>query len=57
LEDLKQIVLVVKSGYQHPWDELTEGGNIIMHVTCEFSIKLIGRKEIKYLVERELKEA
>jgi hypothetical protein len=57
LEDLRQVVIIVKSGYQHPWDELTEGGNVILHVACESTIELMGRKKKKDLVERELDEA
>ncbi|CAK9855220.1 unnamed protein product [Sphagnum jensenii] len=56
LEDLKQAILTIGSGYQHSWDELSEGGNVIMPVACEFAIKLLGRREIEDLVERGLKE-
>ncbi len=56
LEDLKQAILTIGRGYQHPWDELSEGGNVILHVACEFAIELIGRREIEDLVERGLKE-
>jgi hypothetical protein len=56
LEDLKQAVLTIGSEYQHPWDELIEGGNVILPVACEFAIKLMGRREIEDLMERGLRE-
>jgi len=56
LEDLKQAILSSGSGYQHPWDELTEGGNVILPVACESAIRLLGSTEIEDLVERGLKE-
>ncbi len=56
LEDLKQAILTLGSGYQHSWDELLEGGNVILPVACEFAIELMGKKEIEDLVERGLKE-
>jgi hypothetical protein len=56
LEDLKQAILTLRSGYQHSWDELLEGGNLILPVACEFAIELMGKKEIEDLLERGLKE-
>jgi hypothetical protein len=35
---------------------LIEGGNVILPIACEFAIEFMGRREIKDLVERELKE-
>jgi hypothetical protein len=56
LEDLKQAILTIGSGYQHPWDELSEGGNVILPVVCEYAVELTGRRKIEDLVERGLKE-
>ncbi|CAK9272315.1 unnamed protein product [Sphagnum jensenii] len=56
LEDLKQAIFTHGSGYQHSWDELLEGGNLILPVACEFAIELMGKKEIEDLLERGLKE-
>ncbi|CAM6072974.1 unnamed protein product [Sphagnum tenellum] len=56
LEDLKQAILTLGSGYQHSWDGLLEGGNVILPVACEFAIELMGKKEIEDLLERGLEE-
>jgi hypothetical protein len=51
LEELKQAVLSHGIGYQHPWDELREGKNVILDVACESAMDLMGTRE-KEDVER-----
>ncbi len=54
LEELKQAVLSHGIGYQHPWDELREGENVILDVACESAMNLMGRREREDVVRRGL---
>jgi hypothetical protein len=54
LEELKQAVLSHGIGYQHPWDELREGKNVILDVACESAIDLMGTREREDVVGRGL---
>ncbi|KAH8965359.1 hypothetical protein BDL97_04G115000 [Sphagnum fallax] len=54
LEELKQAVLSHGIGYQHPWDELSEGKNVILDVACESAMNLMGTREKEDVVRRGL---
>jgi hypothetical protein len=54
LEELKQAVLCHGIGYQHPWDELREGKNVILDVACESAMDLMGTRERQDVVRRGL---
>ncbi len=54
LEELKQAVLFHGIGYQHPWDELREGKNVILAVACESAIDLMGTRDREDVVRRGL---
>ncbi|KAH8965360.1 hypothetical protein BDL97_04G115100 [Sphagnum fallax] len=54
LEELKQAVLSHGIGYQHPWDELSEGKNVILDVVCESAMNLMGTREKEDVVRRGL---
>ncbi|KAH9566186.1 hypothetical protein CY35_04G117400 [Sphagnum magellanicum] len=54
LEELKQAVLSHGIGYQHPWDELREGKNVILDVACESAMDLMGTREREDVVRRRL---
>ncbi|KAH9566191.1 hypothetical protein CY35_04G117900 [Sphagnum magellanicum] len=54
LEELKQAVLSHGIGYQHPWDELREGENVILDVACESAMDLMGTREREDVVQRGL---
>ncbi len=54
LEELKQAVLSHGIGYQHPWDWLREGENVILDVACESAMNLMGTKEKEDMVRRGL---
>jgi hypothetical protein len=54
LEELKQAVLSHGIGYQHPWDELREGKNVILDVACESAMDLMGTREREDVVQRGL---
>jgi hypothetical protein len=45
LEELKQAVLSHGIGYQHPWDKLRDGKNVILGVACESPMNLMGTRE------------
>jgi hypothetical protein len=53
LEELKQAILSHGIGYQHPWDELREGKNVL-DVACESAMDLMGTREREDLVRRGL---
>ncbi|CAK9223861.1 unnamed protein product [Sphagnum troendelagicum] len=53
LEELKEAILSHGIGYQHPWDELREGKNVL-DVACESAMDLMGTREREDLVRRGL---
>ncbi|CAM6072962.1 unnamed protein product [Sphagnum tenellum] len=54
LEELKEAILSHGIGYQHPWDELREGKNVILDVGWESAKNLMGTREREHLVRRGL---